>query len=54
MVMFLYGKKQARIPQMVVGLVLIVFTYFLSSIAWMFVIAAVLVGLLWLTLRLGW
>jgi hypothetical protein len=54
MVMFLYGKKQARIPQMVVGLVLIVFTYFLSSIAWMFVIAAALVGLLWLTLRLGW
>jgi hypothetical protein len=54
LVTFLYGKKQGRVPQLVIGLVLVVYTYFLSSIAWMFGIAAVLLGLLWLAVRLGW
>jgi len=54
LVTFLYGKRQARLPQMVIGFVLIVYTYFLSSVAWMFVIAALLLGLLWLLVRLGW
>jgi len=54
LVTFLYGKKQGRIPQLVIGLVLVVYTYFLSSVVWMFVIAALLLGLLWLAVRLGW
>jgi hypothetical protein len=54
LVLFLYGKKQSRVPQMVVGVVLLVYTYFLSSIAWMFAIAAVLLGLLYWAVRLGW
>jgi hypothetical protein len=53
-VTFLYGKKQRRPPQLVIGLVLIVYTYFLSSVVWMFVIAALLLGLLWLAVRWGW
>ena len=54
LVTFLYGKKQQRIPQLVIGLTLIVYTYFLSSVALMFAIAAVLLALLWLVVRLGW
>jgi len=54
LVLFLYGKKQGRVPHMVVGIALLAYTYFLSSIVWMFVIAAALLTLLWLAVRLGW
>jgi hypothetical protein len=54
LVTFLYGKKQGRIPQLVIGLVLVVYTYFLSSVIWMFAIAAALLALLWVAVRLGW
>jgi predicted phage tail protein len=54
LVTFLYGKKQGRLPQLVIGFVLIVYSYFLSSVAWMLAIAAALLGLLWLVVRLGW
>ncbi len=54
LVTFLYGKKQGRLPQLVIGFVLIAYTYFLSSVAWMFAIAALLLALLWLVVRLGW
>jgi hypothetical protein len=54
LVTFLYGKKQGRLPQLVIGFVLITYTYFLSSVAWMFAIATALLGLLWLVVRLGW
>ncbi len=54
LVIFLYGKKQGRIPHLVIGLVLLVYGYFLSSVAWMLVIAVLLLALLWLVVRLGW
>jgi hypothetical protein len=54
LVTFLYGKRQGRLPQLAIGFVLIVYTYFLSSVVWMFVIATLLLGLLWLVVRLGW
>jgi ABC-type spermidine/putrescine transport system permease subunit II len=49
-----YGRKQGRPPQMVVGLALMVFPYFVSSIALMLAIATLLLILLWLVVRLGW
>jgi hypothetical protein len=52
-VSFVYGKRQQRLPQMVVGLALMGFPYFISSIPWMFGIAVALVGTLWLMVRLG-
>ncbi len=54
LVVLLYGKRQGRLPQLVIGFVLVVYTYFLSSVGWMFGIAAALLGLLWLLVRLGW
>jgi hypothetical protein len=54
LVAFLYGKKQGRIPHIVIGLILVVYTYFVSNILLIFVIAAVLIALLWFVVRLGW
>ena len=51
---FLYGKKQQRAPQLVVGIVLIGYTYFVSSVAVMLAIAVALLVALWLAVRLGW
>jgi hypothetical protein len=50
---FAYGKKQRRLPQMLVGLALMGFPYFVSSVPWMLGIAAALLAALWLMVRLG-
>ena len=51
---FVYGKKQQRAPHLVVGIILIGYTYFVSSVAVMLAIAAALLVALWLAVRLGW
>jgi hypothetical protein len=51
---FLYGKKQQRWPHLVVGIVLMGYTYFVSSVAVMLAIAAALIVALWLAVRVGW
>ena len=52
-VAFAYGKKMKRLPQMLVGLLLMGFPYFVSSVPWMFGIAAALLGAMALMIRLG-
>lgn len=54
LVLFMYGKRQARWPQMAIGVTMMVYTYFVSSVLVAFAIAAGLIVLLWLLLRLGW
>ena len=51
---FMYGKKQARPPQLLFGLISLVYPYFVASPAWIFAIFALLLGVLWLAVRLGW
>lgn len=53
-VLFSYGRSMKRAPQMAVGIALMVFPYFVSSILWMLVISAVLLLGLWIGLRSGW
>ena len=53
-VAFAYGKRQGRVPQMVAGLVLMGFPYFVSNLALMGGIAGAILGALWLAIRLGW
>lgn len=53
-VLFRYGKKMSRPPQLLVGLLLLVFPYFVSSVVLMFIIAAVLCGLLWVAVKQGY
>ena len=52
--LFIYGKKQSRWPQLVAGLVLMGYTYFVGSVVWMAVIAIVIIAALWWVIRLGW
>jgi hypothetical protein len=52
-VVFGYGKRQQRVPQVVVGLALMVFPYFVPNVPVMASIAAVLLGGLWLAIRFG-
>ena len=50
---FVYGKKQGRFPHMLVGATLVVYPYFVSSVALMAGIAVGLVALLWGVVRMG-
>jgi hypothetical protein len=52
-VLFEYGRRMKRVPQIAVGLVLLIYPYFIANIWAMFGIAAVLVVLLWLALARG-
>jgi hypothetical protein len=52
-VSFAYGKKQSRLPQMLVGIALMVFPYFVASVPLMLGIAAALIAGLVVMLRLG-
>lgn len=51
--LFMYGKKQKRLPHLAIGVVLMVYTYFVPSVALMFVIAAALLALLYVASYLG-
>jgi hypothetical protein len=53
-VLFSYGRKMSRVPQVVVGLVLMVFPYFVPSVLAMIGIAALLCGLLYMAMRAGY
>ena len=49
-----YGRKQARVPQTLVGVALLVYPYFVPNVVAMLIIAGVLCAGLWLAVRLGW
>jgi hypothetical protein len=51
--LFMYGRKQRRVPHLAVGILLMVYPYFVPSVALMFVLGAALVGLLLLASHLG-
>ena len=51
---FLYGKKQARLPQLIAGVLLMVYPYLISNVLWMALVGiSLLVGLI-LAVRLGY
>jgi len=50
-VLFVYGKKQQRMPQLITGLVLMVYPYFVSGLLAMVAIAALLLAALWYLVR---
>ena len=53
-VCFAYGKKQGRFPQMLAGVVLFAYPYFVSNVWVMLGIAVAVMGGLWGAVRLGW
>ena len=52
-VAMVYGKRQSRIPHMGVGLVMMIYPYFVPNVWLMLGIAIVLLGALWLMVRFG-
>ncbi len=50
---FLYGKKQARAPQLLVGIAMMIYPYFVPRPLWMGAIAAALCATLYAATRLG-
>ena len=52
-VLFTFGRKMARAPQLLAGIVLMIYPYFVPGVVWMLAIAAGVTALLWLSLRYG-
>ena len=52
-VSFAYGKKMRRLPQMLVGVALMAYPYFVASVPVMLGIAVALLGVLALMIKLG-
>jgi hypothetical protein len=53
-VLWRYGRKMSRPPHMVFGLILMVYSYFIGSALWVFVVGAALLAALWGVVKLGW
>ena len=53
-VLFVYGKKEGRWPQLVTGLLLMVYPYFTPSLASMIGVGVLLGAGLYTALQLGW
>jgi hypothetical protein len=51
-VLFRYGRKQSRVPQTLIGISMLVYPYFISSVIWMLAVCALLLALLWLLVHL--
>ena len=54
LVLFVYGKKQGRWPQLLAGIVLMVYPYFVDTLALSVGIAAVIVATMWRAIRQGY
>lgn len=50
---FVYGKKQARAPQLIAGILLLAASWAVPSPAWMAASAVLVIGALWAGTRAG-
>ena len=50
---FIYGRKQRRLPQAILGLALAAAPYLVPGVAWMLAVSALLLAGLWLAVRAG-
>ncbi len=53
-VLFVYGKKQSRWPQMIAGLLLMGYPYFATTAMSLTVVGVVICAALWMAIRLGY
>jgi hypothetical protein len=53
-VLFVYGKKQDRWPQLVAGVALMIYPYVVSTATMTIAIGAAIIAALWLAVRQGW
>ncbi|HWA74284.1 MAG TPA: hypothetical protein VG937_18195 [Polyangiaceae bacterium] len=52
-VLFIYGKRMSRAPHLLIGLVLLIYPYFIAGVLPMLGIALVLLVLLWFAVNRG-
>jgi hypothetical protein len=52
-VLFKFGKSQQRISFTMTGLLMLVYPYFITNVAWMLAVVPVLLLLLWLATQMG-
>ena len=50
---FIYGKKQQRLPQILTGVALMVYPYFVDSAAWMLAVGAGAITAMYVAIRYG-
>ncbi len=53
-VLFVYGKKQQRIPQLAGGLALMVYPFFTPTNTSMIAVGVLICAATWYAVRLGW
>lgn len=49
-----YGRKMARLPQILVGIAMLIYPYFVPGVLANVLVAAGLLALLWVVVKLGW
>jgi hypothetical protein len=54
LVLFTYGRKRDRWPQLLAGLGFMVYPWFATTVAALGAVGAALGALLWMVLKLGW
>ena len=54
LVLFVYGRKQQRWPQLTAGLALMVYPYFTPTITSLVAVAVVICAACWWAIRAGW
>ena len=52
-VLFKYGRSQRRVPHTGIGLLMLVYPYAVTNVAWMLGLVPVLLALLWVSTLLG-
>ena len=53
-VLFIYGKKQARMPYLVAGIVLMVYPIFTPTVLSLVGVGVLVCAALWMAVRAGW
>ena len=53
-VLFVYGRKQDRMPQLIAGLLLMAYPYFATTATSLLLVGGVIGAGLWAAIRLGW
>jgi hypothetical protein len=52
-VLFSFGKSQKRMSFTATGVVMLVYPYFITNVAWMLAVVPILLALLWLATQMG-
>ena len=54
LVLFVYGKKQDRMPQLLGGIAMMVYPYFVSTVTLTLAVGVGIVAAVWIAVRQGW